>query len=335
MAYTKRALDRIVSQESNQSALVSSSNKISIVQDPIDNSIIPNNNSNNVLLSIREHKASAAVNKRFNKDIAKKLSANRKTVNPPLSIIAPNESCQSIFKNLHYQPVSHVKSQALVKSIFHAKSYLQSEFHAMTNAEIADKSSVICPNFTLDKATKDANVDYILDRLILEYLHVRERWVTNLAYHGYQTKRLAEDICNKLELANDKDAADIVLGKLAHSNNFIPFFPQHSFKNGEQYGFTKRDHIVKDICKSNVKVNIKNFKHCDSSNEDVLKAISNVEDRIKLLNENREYTCDQNCISTSENEIFCLTTCLEKCSKISYKAFRNVIEEFEMCGTDA
>ena len=157
---------------------------------------------------------------------------------------------------------------------------------------------------------------------------------TNLAYYGYQTKQLAEDICNKLELANDKDAADIVLGKLAHSKNFIPFFPQHSFKNGEQYGFTKRDHTVKDICKSNVKVNIKNFKHCDSSNEDVLKAISNVEDKIKLLNENREYVCDQNCISTSENEIFRLTTCLEKCSKISYKAFRKVIEEFEMCGTD-
>ena len=76
-------------------------------------------------------------------------------------------------KNLHYQPVSHVKSQALVKFIFHAKSYLQSEFHTMTNA---DKSSVICPNFTLAKATKDAKVDYILDRLILEYLHVRERW---------------------------------------------------------------------------------------------------------------------------------------------------------------
>ena len=93
------------------------------VKNPIDNSIV-NNNSNKVLLSIREHKASAAVSKRFNKDIAKKLSANRKTINPPLSIIAPNESCQSIFKNLHYQPVSHVKSQALVKFIFHAKSYL-------------------------------------------------------------------------------------------------------------------------------------------------------------------------------------------------------------------
>ena len=303
------------------------------VKNPIDKSIV-NNNSNKVLLSIREHKASAVVNKRFNKDIAKKLSANRKTINPPLSVIAPNESCQSIFKNLHYQPVSHVKSQALVKFIFHAESYLQSEFHTMTNAEIADKSSVICPNFTLDKATKEANVDYIVDRFILDYLHMRERWVTNLAYHAYQTKQLPEDICNKLELANDKDADDIVLGKLAHCKNFIPFFPQHSFKNGEQYDFTKRDRIVKDICKSNVKVTIKNFKHCDSSNEDVLKAISNVEDRIKLLNENREYVCDQNCISTSENEIFRLTTCLEKCSKISYKAFRNVIEEFEMCGTD-
>ena len=91
-----------------------------------------------MLRSICEHKASAAVIKRFNKDIAKKLGANRKTVNPPLSIIAPNESCQSIFKNLHYQPVNHVKSQALVKFVFHAKSYLKSEFHTMTNAEIAD-----------------------------------------------------------------------------------------------------------------------------------------------------------------------------------------------------
>ena len=91
---------------------------------------------------------------------------------------------------------------------------------------------------------------------------MRERWVTNLAYHGCQTKQLAEGIFNKLEFANDKDAAGIVLGKLAHSKNFIPFFPQHSFKNGEQYDFTKRDRIVKDICKSNVKVNInKRWSH--------------------------------------------------------------------------
>ena len=142
----------------------------------------------------------------------------------------------------------------------------------MTNAQIAGKSSEICPNFALDKATKDANVDYILDRLILDYLHVRETWVTNLAYHAYQTKQLASDIFDKLELADDKDTAGIVLGKLAHTKNFIPFFPQHSFKNGEQYDFTKRDRIVKDVCKSNVKVNIKNFTNSD----DVLKAISNI-----------------------------------------------------------
>ena len=209
-----------------------------------------------MLLSIREHKASAAVCKRFNKDIAKKLSANRKTINPPLSIIAPKESCKSIFKNLHYQPVNHVKSQALVKFIFHTKSYLKSEFLTMTHTEMLDKSSVICPNFTLDKETKDANVDYILDRLIMDYLHVRERWVTNLAYYGYQTKQLTETISSKLTLAENKDVAGIVLGKLAHSKNFIPFLPQHSFKNGEQYDFTKRDRIVKEICKSNVKINI-------------------------------------------------------------------------------
>ena len=174
LAYSKRALDRIVSQESSRSALVSSSNKgidctpllsdigscnkgidctpllsdigscnkgidctpllsdigscnkgidctpllsdigscnkgidctplLSDigscnndehynVKNSLDNSIT-NHNSSNVLLSILEHKASAAVTKRFNKDIAKKLGANRKTVNPPLSIIAPNESC--------------------------------------------------------------------------------------------------------------------------------------------------------------------------------------------------------------------------------------------------
>ena len=313
LAYSKRALDRIVSQESSRSALVSSSNKgidctplLSDigscnndehynVKNSLDNSIT-NHNSSNVLLSIREHKASAAVTKRFNKDIANKLGANRKTVNPPLSIIAPYESCQSIFKNLHYQPVNHIKSQALVKFIFHAKSYLKSEFFTMTNAQIAGKSSEICPNFALDKATKDANVDYILDRLILDYLHVRERWVTNLAYHAYQTKQLASDIFDKLELADDKDTAGIVLGKWAHTKNVIPFFPQHSFKNGEQYDFTKRDRIVKDVCKSNIKVNIKNFMNSD----DVLKAISNIEDRIKLLNENREYFCDQNCVSAFE-----------------------------------
>ena len=206
----------------------------------------------------------------------------------------------------------------------------------MTNAEILDKFSAIFPNFALDKATKDANVDYILNRLILDYLHVRERWVTNLAYYGYQTKQLTETISNKLALADDKDVASIVLGKLAHSKSCIPFFPQHSFKNGEQYDFTKRDRIVKDICKSNVKlkVNIENISNCDNSNENMLKAILNVEDRIKLLNDNREYVCDQNCISASENEVFRLKTCLEKCSNISYKAFRNVIEEFDICGND-
>ena len=200
----------------------------------------------------------------------------------------------------------------------------------MTNAQIAGKSSEMCPNFALDKATKDANVDYILDRLILDYLHVQEKWVTNLDYHAYQTKQLASDIFNKLELADDKDTAGIVLGKLAHTKNFIPFFPRHSFKNGEQYDFTKRDRIVKDVCKSNVKVDIKNFTNSD----DVLKAISNIEDRIKLLNENREYFCDQNCVSASEQDIFRLTTCLEKCSTISYKAFRNAIDEFDLCGTE-
>ena len=85
LAYSKRALDRIVRQESSQSV---SSSKKSLhcppsptyigscnndehcsVKNPIDNSIA-NNNSTKVLLSIREHTASAAVSKRFNKDIA-------------------------------------------------------------------------------------------------------------------------------------------------------------------------------------------------------------------------------------------------------------------------
>ena len=47
---------------------------------------------------------------------------------------------------------------------------------------------------------------------------------TQLAYCGHQGKQLAEDICNKLALTEHKDAAGIMLGKLVHSKNFIPFF---------------------------------------------------------------------------------------------------------------
>ena len=95
----------------------------------------------------------------------------------------------------------------------------------MKNAEIKEKASLICPNFMCDKGTKEGIVDYILERLIMDYLHVHEKWVTNLAYCGHQSKQLAEDITNKLQLTEDKDAADIMLGKLVHSKNFIPFFP--------------------------------------------------------------------------------------------------------------
>ena len=75
-------------------------------QHNIDSDIV-NTTTNHVLQSIRDHIASSTVIKRFNKDIAKKLRTNRKTVNPPLSVIAPCESCNYLFKNLHYQPLSH------------------------------------------------------------------------------------------------------------------------------------------------------------------------------------------------------------------------------------
>ena len=131
------------------------------------------------------------------------MASHRKTVNPPLKIVAPREACQFIFTNLHKKPVSHVKSQALVKFIFHTKSWLKSEFLTMTTTEIKEMASVICPNFMCDKGTTEANIDYILERLIMDYLHVHEKWVTNLAYCGYQGKQLADDIYNKLTLAED------------------------------------------------------------------------------------------------------------------------------------
>ena len=59
-----------------------------------------NRNLSDILKSIRNHKPSPAVCNRYNKDIQKKLGSHRKTVNPPLKIIAPNEACQFIFTNL-------------------------------------------------------------------------------------------------------------------------------------------------------------------------------------------------------------------------------------------
>ena len=75
----------------------------------------------------------------------------------------------------------------------------------MTTAEIKEKASLICPNFMCDKGTKEGNVDYILERLIMYYLHVHEKWVTNLAYCGHQGNQSAEDIFNKLALTEDKE----------------------------------------------------------------------------------------------------------------------------------
>ena len=65
-----------------------------------------------------------------------------------------------------------------------------------------------------------------------------------------------------------------------------------------------------------------------------LNAISDVEFKVKLLNENREYFCDDNCISPSENAVLQLKACMEKCSNISYKAFREVIEKFDYYAND-
>ena len=73
------------------------------------------------------------------------------------------------------KPVGHAKSQAMVKFIFHAKSWLKSEFLTMTTTEIKEMASAICPNFMCDKGAKEANVDYILERLIMDYIHVHEK----------------------------------------------------------------------------------------------------------------------------------------------------------------
>ena len=122
-----------------------------------------------------------------------------------------------------------------------------------------------------------------------------------------------------------------MLGKLVHSKNFIPFFPQHSFKDGKQYNFKKRDSIVRDICKSHVKVTGNKESQCDMSHKNVLGKISNVESKIKLLAENSEYFCDENCNFASANEMHILKSCLEKCSKTDYKSFRQLIEKFDYC----
>ena len=204
----------------------------------------------------------------------------------------------------------------------------------MTTAEIKEKASLICPNFMCDKGAKEADVDYILERLIMDYLHVHEKWVTNLAYCGHQAKQLAEDICNKLTLTEHKDAAGIMLGKLVHSKNFIPFFPQHSFKDGKQYNFKKKDIIVRDICKSHIKVKDKTNSTNGTLHENVIDKISNAESKIKLLTENREYVCDENCNFASQNEISDFKCCLEKCSKTDYKSFREVIEKFDLCANE-
>ena len=189
LIHVKGALNKVVDKvhNSNSQVVTKASAKACNEQDSTDNDAY-NCNLNDILKCIRDHKPSAAVFNRYNKDIKKKLASNRRTVSPPLKIIAPSETCQSIFKDLHKKSISHVKSQALVKFIFHTKSWLKSEFLTMTTADIKEKASLICPNFMCDKGTKEANVDYILERLIMDYLHVHEKWVTNLAYCGHQSK---------------------------------------------------------------------------------------------------------------------------------------------------
>ena len=333
LVHVKGVLNTVVDKvHKSNSQLATSTVRETCIEE--NNNDAYNCNLNDILKCIRDHKPSAAVFNRYNKDIKKKLASNRRTVNPPLKIIAPSETCQSIFKDLHKKSISHVKSQALVKFIFHTKSWLKSEFLTMTTADIKEKASLICPNFMCDTGTKEANVDYILERLIMDYLHAHEKWVTNLAYCGHQSKQFAEDIFNKLALTEDKDATGIMLGKLVHSKNFIPFFPQHSFKDGKKYNFKKKDSIVREICKSHVKVKDKTDSTHDTSHENVLDKISNAESKIKLLTENKEYLCDENCTFASENEIGNLKYCLEKCSKTDYKSFREVIEKFDFCANE-
>ena len=67
------------------------------------------------------------------------------------------------------------------------------------------------------------------------------------------------------------------------------------------------------------------------SDENVLDIISNVESKMKLLTENSEYSCAENCNIASASEMHTLKSCLEKCSKTDYKSFRELIEKFDFC----
>ena len=107
LVHVKGVLNKVVDKvhNSNSQIITNAPTKACNEQDSYDNDVY-NCNLSDILKSIRDHKPSAAVCNRYNKDIEKKLASNRRTVNPPLKIIAPSEACQSIFKNLHKKSLS-------------------------------------------------------------------------------------------------------------------------------------------------------------------------------------------------------------------------------------
>ena len=149
LVHVKGVLNKVVGKEHKGISQLAT-NTITETCIEENNEDVYNCNLNDILKSIIDHKPSAAVFNRYNKDNKKKLASNRRTVNPPMKIIAPSEACQSIFNNLHKKSISHVKSQALVKFMFHTKGWLKSEFLTMTTAEIKEMGSLICPNFMCD-----------------------------------------------------------------------------------------------------------------------------------------------------------------------------------------
>ena len=70
---------------------------------------------------------------------------------------------------------------------------------------------------------------------------------------------------------------------------------------------------------------------CDKLHENTLNELSNAESKLKLLTENKEYLCNENCYFALEKEINHFKLCLEKCSITDYKSFREVIEKFDFC----
>ena len=92
LVHVKGVLNKVVGKE-HKSISQLATNTITETCIEENNKDVYNCNLNDILKSIIDHKPSAAVFNRYNKDIKKKLASNRRTVNPPMKIIASSEVC--------------------------------------------------------------------------------------------------------------------------------------------------------------------------------------------------------------------------------------------------